>query len=169
MVTTVGTVYTFAGELLAVAETALQSTDAGFDGQAYLNPGQPAFDGQCDFVTVWLGTFNLAPDFNFQTGQRFRTGPRVNLVTWNVTNGRCVDVGTGQTPPTVTAKDQDAAKHMQDGLALWNYVTQALQDSELFQGVCSQLIIGTMTAYTPQGGMAGWNLTVQGQVDGYPV
>ena len=169
MTTTVASVFTAAQELLDVAEAALQTTDAGFTGSAFLNPGQPAFDVQCDFVCVWQSATNLAVPATIPASQIFRTGPRVNLVTFNVTNGRCIHSGSLKSGPTIAEKTGDAETHMQDGIALWNGITDALADGELFQGVCSQLIVLGMTAYTPQGGIAGWNLVLQGQIDGYPV
>jgi hypothetical protein len=167
-VATVDSIAQAAQDLLDAAEAALQTTDAGFSGQAFLNPGLPAFDSACDFVCVWMGGEALAGQTVIPTSQQFRTGPRVNLVTLNVTAGRCVHVGTGQRPPTLAEKTADAVVHMQDGQALWVGVGDAISDG-LFDGTCRQVWMQGLTAIVPQGQVAGWNLVVVVQIDGYPI
>lgn len=165
MTATVASIATAAQDLLDTAETALATTAAGFAGLAWLSPGMPAFDVECDFVAVWQGALGLAPSFAVPPSQVFRTGGRVHLVTLNVTTGRCVSRAS---QPPVAAKNADAVKHMEDGQALFVGVGDAIADG-LFDGVCKQILPPAMVAYTPQGGFAGWNLTVQVQIDGYPV
>jgi len=163
---TVDSIALAAADLLAAAEAALATTDAGFAGQAFLNPGLPAFDTSCDFVCVWMGAENLAVSPGIPTAQNFRTGPRVNLVTLNVTSGRCLHTSRAGGVPSLAQKNQDAIVHMQDGQALWNEIGDAIADG-LFKGTCRQITMQGMTAYTPQGGLGGWNLVVVVQIDGY--
>lgn len=166
MTATVASVHEAAEALLDAAEDALATTAAGFDGVAWLNPGFPSFDGQCDFVTVWQSAINFAPTGLIPTSQTFRTGPRIDLITLNVTAGRCLQVNYPQGIPPADVKTEDAIKVMEDGQALWNGVSNAIVDG-LFDGTCKQISLSGMTALTPEGGMAGWNLTVVVQVDGY--
>ena len=168
MTTTVASIHEAAQLLLNEAEAALQTTAAGFDGAAYLSPGQPSFDTQCDFVAVWQSGLALAPAGGIPTNQLMRTGPRVDLVTLNVTSGRCLNVNAPMGVPAFTVQTEDAVKHMEDAQALWVGISDALADG-LLDGTCRQLILQGMTAYTPQGGVGGWNLVLVAQIDGYPV
>lgn len=168
MPTTVAAIFEAAQELLASATAALESTEEGFSGVAYQAPGLPAFDFSCDFVVVWCSAITLARSGAIPATQRYRTGPRVNLVTMNVTSGRCTDTGTTKQPPTGGQQTLDAQVHVEDGLALWNHIGNEIASGDLLGGTCKQVALGTLTAYTPQGGVAGWNLPVTVQIDGYP-
>lgn len=168
MTTTVASIHEAAQLLLDTAEAALQTTAAGFTGEAYLSPGQPSFDTQCDFVCVWQSGLALAPSGIIPQSQLMRTGPRVDLVTLNVTNGRCLTVNAPMGVPPFTAQTADAVIHMEDAQALWVGISDALADG-LLDGTCKQITLQGMTAYTPQGGVGGWNLVLVVQIDGYPV
>jgi len=163
---TVDSIAIAAADLLAAAAAALAPTDVGFTGEAFLNPGLPAFDGNCDFVCVWMGGENLAASAGISSTQIFRTGPRVNLVTLNVTSGRCLHTSRAGGIPTLAEKTADAVVHMQDGQALWTQIGDAIADG-LFDGTCRQVTMQGLTALTPQGGMGGWNLSLLVQIDGY--
>lgn len=169
MVATVASVREAAAELLAAAEAALATTTRGAVALSWLNPGLPAFDCGRDFVCVWESGAAFVASAVIPTSQQFRTGPRVTVVTLNVTTGRCLHVGTTARPPSEAEKTADADVHMEDGQALWNNVGAAIAAGELFDGTCKQVSLQGMTAYTPQGGLGGWNLVVSAQIDGYPV
>lgn len=169
MSATIASIGQAAQAFLEASEAALATTTRGPVTRAWLNPGQPAFDVQCDFVCVWMGGENLAPGGAIPTSQQFRTGPRINLVTLYATTGRCVAVGTATRPPSDDEKTADALVQMEDGQALWNYVGAAISAGDLFDGTCRQISLQGMTAYTPQGGFAGFNLAALVQIDGYPV
>lgn len=150
--------------LLAASVAALTLTTRGFNGVAYLTPGLPAFDFNCDFVVVWQGALALAPSATLPASQRMRTGPRVNEATLNVTVGRCARTGTDTRPPTPTQQQADALVHMEDSLTLWDHLTAEVAAGNLFS-LCSRVTFGQMTAITPQGGLAGWNLPIVVQAD----
>lgn len=166
---TVASVAEAAQALLDTAEAALATASGGPVTQAWMSPGMPAFDVQCDFVAVWEGAAAFASSGGIPASQQFRTGPRITIHALNVTTGRCLATGVGGRPPTVAQKTADAVKHMEDGQALWNGVSAEIAAGELFGGTCSQITLQGMVAYTPQGGVGGWNLTVAVQIDGYPV
>lgn len=165
MTVTVDLIHAAATNLLAVTVDALELTDAGFSGDSYLSPGQPAFDGQCDFAAVWVAGENLAASGLIPSTQIFRTGPRVSLVTLMATTGRCLALNGRGGVPTAADRADNAARHMQDGQALWNHVGEQIAAGALLR-LCSSVTLLGMTAYVPQGGFAGWNLTVQAQIDG---
>ncbi len=169
MTATVASVHQAAQALLDTAENALATTSAGFDGGTWLSPGFPSFDGQCDFVCVWQGATNFAASGLIPASQTFRTGPRIDLITLNVTAGRCLQVNFPQGIPSAEAKTEDAVKVMEDGQALWNGIGAEIAAGDLFDGTCKQISLTGMTALTPEGGMGGWNLVCVVQIDGYPV
>lgn len=165
---TVASIHEAAQLLLDTAEAALQTTAAGFGGATYLSPGSPSFDTQCDFVCVWQSGLALAASGLIPGSQLMRTGPRIDLVTLNVTNGRCLNVNAPMGVPPFTAQTADAVIHMEDAQALWVGISDALSDGML-DGTCKQITLQGMTAYTPQGGVGGWNLVIVVQIDGYPI
>lgn len=169
MTATVASVHQAALAFLDTVEAALQTTSVGFAGVTWLNPGFPALDGQCDFACVWQGATNFPPSGLIPSSQIFRTGPRIDLVTLNATFGRCVDVSAPLGIPLPAQKTADALVHMEDGQAVWVGVGDEIASGDLFDGTCKQIIMQGMNAITPDGGVSGWNLVVQVQIDGYPV
>lgn len=173
-VSTAASVHEIAQDLLDASEQILAATVGGPVALAYLSPGLPSLDYQCDQVAVWnsaLGeeqTSPLAPAP--QIGMRRRLGWK-NLVTLSVLAARCVHVGkttrSGYTPPSSEVLTADGAKVMEDGWALWNGVSTAYIQDGLFDGTCEDFKILSMSPLTPQGGMAGWVLTLAVELAGY--
>jgi hypothetical protein len=56
---------------------------------------------------------------------------------------------------------------MEDGWALWNGVSTAIINDDLFGGVCKDIKLLSMSPLVPQGGVAGWVLTVSFELPGY--
>lgn len=166
MTVVVDLIHLAAQDLLDATVAALDLTDAGFTGISYLSPGQPAIDGQCDFAAAWMAGENLASGGLIPTSQQYRTGPRINIVTLQAQTGRCLLLSGRGGVPLDTERAINARKHLEDGQALWNHIGDQIAAGELFS-VCSQVSLPGMTAYTPQGGFAGWTLTVQVQIDGH--
>lgn len=163
---TVDSLNQLAGELLAVAASAVASTDAGAAAATYLSPGIPSLDRECDTVAVWvaaIGQENTLPR-SPSVGQRLRFG-WINLVTFNVLAARCL--GYGKAVPSVAVMNAAAAKVQQDGWALWNAIPAAVIDNDLFGGICRDVKVLPIQPLTPQGNMGGWTLTVQAGLDGY--
>ena len=173
-VSTVASVHEIAEELLTAAEEIIATTVGGPVGLAYISPGLPSLDYQCDQIAVWnalLGeeqTNPLSPIA--QIGMKRRLG-WVNLVTLSTLVARCIRVGTttrsGYTPPSQEILTADGEKVMEDGWALWNGISTAFIEDGLFDGTCKELKFVSMTPLVPQGGMAGWVLTLAIELAGY--
>ncbi len=173
-VSTSATVFEVAQELLDVSEAVLADTIGGPVALAYLSPGLPAIDYQCDQVAVYLAAMSeeatspLAPIP--ASGHRGSWG-WVNLVAFSIHASRCIDTGhtanNGFTPPTVANLLIDSRKVMEDGWALWNGIHGAIAEDGLFGGTCNDIKFVSMTPLVPQGGIAGWVLTVTAEMPGY--
>lgn len=160
--------------LLDVAYNAMSATVGGPPALKYISPGLPALDYQCDQVAVWAAGIGdeqagaLSPQP--VVGQRRRLA-WVNLCTLNVLMGRCIHTGKstskGYTPPLESELGEDGGKVMEDAWALWNAVSTAIVQDDLFGGVCQDIKLLSMTPLTPQGGVAGWVLTLSFQLPGY--
>jgi hypothetical protein len=173
-VSTASTLHEVAQELLDTSETAVAATVGGPVALAYLSPGLPSLDYMCDQVAVWCAaiteeqTSPLSPVP--QVGQRRRLG-WTNLIVLSVLVARCVHVGgttsKGYTPPKSSQLSSDADKVMEDGWALWNAISTAIIDAGLFGGTCQDIRFTSMIPLTPQGGLAGWTLTLTAELAGY--
>ncbi len=173
-VSTSATLHEVAQELLEASVTILNDTVGGPVAIAYLSPGLPSIDFQCDQVIVWIAalgdeaTSPLAPIP--VTGQRRRMG-WTNLVVYSVMVARCVHTGTttkgGSEPPEISDQASDARKTMEDGWAIWNGVSTAIIADGLFGGTCTDIKFVSMTPLSIAGGMAGWVLTISAELAGY--
>lgn len=163
-----------AQDLLDAAYAILSGTVGGAPKMQYLSPGLPALDYQCDQVAVWAaaigdeqaGAVSPPP----QVGQRRRLA-WTNLCVLSCQATRCISTGTstktGWTPPKEAVLTSDAEKVMEDGWALWNGISTAILDEALFGGTCKDIKFVSMLPLTPQGGVAGWVLTVSFELAGY--
>lgn len=173
-VATAASVHQIAQDLLTTAEQILTTTVGGPVALAYLSPGFPSLDYQCDQVAVWnsgLGEEQTSPLSPIPaTGQRRRWG-WLNLATLSVQSIRCIRVGrttsTGYTPPSSEQLAEDAAKVMEDGWALYNGISTAIIEDGLFDGPCKDIKFLSMSPLTPQGGVAGWTLVLSVELAGY--
>lgn len=174
-VSTTATVHQFAAELLDTCEQILATTVGGPVAKAYLYPGLPALDTNCDQVCVYQTgiadeqTSPLAPIP--ATGHR-RGWVYVNLVTLMVMVARCIRTGGtsggAYRPPSAAQSTEDAEKVMEDGWALWCGISAAIRQEGLFGGVCQDIRLLGLTPLLPQGGLGGWTLPVQFEVGGIP-
>lgn len=173
-VSTAATVHEVAQELLDASEAILATTVGGPVALAYLSPGLPAIDFQCDQVAVYIaaiadeGTSPIAPIP--VTGYRRRRG-WVNIVGFSAMAIRCVSSGdtahNGYQPPNAAVLSSDARKVMEDGWALWNGISTAIIEDGLFGGTCNDIKFVSLAPMIPQGGVAGWVLTVTAEMPGY--
>jgi hypothetical protein len=173
-VSTAATVHEVAQDLLEASVLILNDTIGGPVELAYLSPGLPSLDFQCDQLAVWVAalgdeaTSPLAPIP--VVGQRRRMA-WTNLAVFSVMAARCVRVGNvtkgGYEPPTIYEVSGDARKTMEDGWALWNGVSTAIINDGLFGGTCTDIKFVSMTPLSIAGGMAGWVLTISAELAGY--
>ena len=173
-VSTVASVHDLAADYLSACETVLATTVGGAPAASFLSPGLPALDRQCDMLTV----YETAPVVIGQSGatspgtsMRFGIQTRVGL---NAQISRCIPVAreTNQRyqPPTTEQLTDAAVKVMEDGWALWNGIVTQLRDGSLYEGwPCDNVDFLAMTPLDPQGGMAGWTLSLAVDLDGYTV
>jgi hypothetical protein len=169
-VSTVESVHTLASALLVKCELALATTIGGVPPFVSLNPGLPAIDWQCDQLYV----FESAPVVEALGGTGSLRFAWKSLVTLNATVVRCVPtgrtVGEKYTPPSAAESTYAAQKVMEDMWALWNGVTSEILAGDLFEDYpCEDVRFESMIPLDPQGGFAGWTLTLQVQLPGYTV
>ncbi len=171
---TAASVHEAAQTLLDLTVSLMTGTVGGAPALAYLSPGLPAFDYNCDQACVWasnIGEEQTSPLTPIpQVGGRPGLG-WLNLVQLSAFAGRCVRVGNttsaGYTPPSAAVLTADSQKVMEDGWALWEGVHYAIRDADLFGGVCKDIKFQGITPITPQGALAGWVLTVSFELAGY--
>ena len=174
MTTTVASVHQLAADYLSACEDVLATTVGGAPAVSFLSPGLPALDRQCDMLTV----YETSP---VVIGQSETTSPGVSMrfgiqtrVGLNAQISRCIPVAreTAQkyTPPTPEQLNLAAEKVMEDGWALWNGIVTQLRDGSLYEGwPCDAVDFLAMTPLDPQGGMAGWTLSLLFELGGYEV
>jgi hypothetical protein len=169
-VSTVATVHTIAGELLAKCELALGTTVGGVPPFVSLNPGLPALDRQCDQLYVW----ESAPVVESAGGVGSLHFGWKTFIGLNALIARCVPVGETidkrYRGPSAIKSTAAAQKVMEDMWALWNGVTSEILSGDLFEDFpCSGVRFESMIPLDPQGGFAGWTLALQVELDGYRV
>ena len=162
--------YDAAKELLDYCVVVLDELPAGAPERRYVAFGLPAFD--CEQLTVHafqVGEADVGP--NETSMDRFKRGhpyPRVNMAFLVVTIARdCYPGPTGTTEAPAVA-DLVAASEVlyADGWALWNRLSSALRDGELFEA-CSLVGWEPLQPTNPDGGIAAWTMGVQVSLDGF--
>jgi len=170
-----GDLFATAEELLVAAAEALDTIPdllgTAFDGapaRQFVAPGNIVHDC-CEQLAVWVNPVGegarspgtLAPNF-----QIVRPTLRVHAT-------RCVPtgkiVGKQYVPPEASAITAAAEQIHADGWALWNHIFNLLNaepDALLFTR-CADLVRWSMTALTPSGGCAGWEMQFAVGLDGY--
>jgi len=170
-VSTVSTLFDLAGELLAAAEDALATTEAGPPAVSYISPGVPTFDFLCDTLVVYGATLTedstspLNPPPS--TGWRHRRG-RINLAGLTVVSARC-GITDAKSNANVMAANLTAAskKSLEDGWAIWNVITQKIKNDDLFGGACTDVHYDGGLSLTPQAGLVLWQMTIRVEIGGY--
>jgi hypothetical protein len=166
--------YNAASRLLEVAADALDTlVDLGLRGcpdRAYVSPGLPAFD--CEQLTVHVAalaeevTSPLNP--NPATGQRHKFG-RICDVTFTTTIVRDLCALTDQnTPPDPVAEDRDALQLDCDAWVIWEtFYYRARAGTLLGADRCLIRRMQASHPVDPSGGVGGWLIQMQLQIDGY--
>lgn len=170
---TVDTLGQAAQDLLDGALLALDLTDAGRPGIAFVDYHLPALDAQCDQAIVYcagIGEETTTPIAPVPvTGKRAVHG-RINLVSLQLLVARCVateaDTGGGYQPPDPDQLNADGLKVMQDGWALWVNLAQQIRDGDLFSR-CGDIHFTGLAPLAGRGGLAGWVQTFHVALDGF--
>ena len=172
---TVSSMFDLAVDFLDAVVAAMATTEEGIAGlSSYVTLGQPALASDCDQAivqVVGLGEGATSPTTPPEaTGMRHSRG-RLNLVTFTAYALRCSAItrGNGQVVELPSfAELQEVAKiGYEDGWAIWNYVTRAIDRGTLFGGPCSVVHFDGGIPFTPEAGLGGWLFTIRVELQGY--
>lgn len=158
--------YALASEYLDACIEALDTVPdsaPGFTGspaRTFISHGAPAFDC-CDQLAVQVrSVFSDNP-------QPLKNSMRENIVTLVAWSTRCVPtIDSAGNIPTEVELSASSEQLYADGWALWNHIFNLIRAEQLFT-LCGQVIWDGLVAVNPQGGCAGWTLTVRVSTDGY--
>lgn len=170
VISTVSSMYDLADEFLAAVVAAMTTTDTGAPDRSFVSLGEPVFDTLCAQAIVHIpglsegATGPGAPPEGL--GLRHSRG-RVNLVAMTAWAIRCVTIQDGQIPVTDAEFNADAKASYEDGWAIWNYVTRAINNDDLFAGPCGDVHFDGGVAVTPSGGLGGWRFMLRVELNGY--
>lgn len=166
MVTDLDYLYDLAQEILDAAADSLVDDGLAVPDKVYVSPGAIAdFPDDCpDQLAVHLqrvysgipGTEVASPeDCGFARTAEFV----VRLV-------RCLDSSDDdEGNPSSAALDADAHGLLQDGWSLHQGLLSRYA-AGTFLSACQALVVGNLTSVGPQGGLGGWQLLVQAQIEG---
>ena len=170
MASTLQTPFTWAEQLLGIAETAVATTTGGPIGRAFVSAGLPALDC-CPQLTVHTGSWGLLPTFAtgaLTPGHR-RTVGAVRFVRYAVTVVRCSPTQHDNgDPPTEAEQASAAALVNEDAFAIIDAVVAADYAGNLFGGTCREFYFDGATSLDPQGGCVGWTVNFRASIDGLP-
>lgn len=163
----------YAEELLALANAALATTDAGEIPRAFVAPAAPALDC-CPQLTVHVQSIlleNTSPTSPVTApGHRLVTTGAVFLASLVVTVVRCIPVSEGHSPIPTAAAQQAAALTLDTDLwAIWNAIATAKRAGTLFGGRCPALYLDPPSPQLAEGACAGWVIPIRAAIPGYKV
>jgi hypothetical protein len=171
LASSVTTVYDWAAELLAVAETALATTSGGVPARSYVTFAVPVLDcpEQLTVDVRMIGNDTVSPQSPRQAqGHLTQYGHLVPVATFTITATRCVPtVGQDGLLPLVTDLQAAARLIDQDGWAIFNTLTQVIQAGSLWGGRCTTIQRLNGVPVAGQGGTAGWTFSLTPMIDGY--
>jgi len=161
-----------AASLLTAATAALALTSNGPVSRTLLSHGPPVFDC-CDLCAVHVALLDEHELARPGSPQMPQVDPAVPLVTFVVTFGRCYPIvggGVQITTPTAQQMTVGAVALMEDAWTVYNHLKTMARASTLFPSrPCRSVKVTPAVPIVPQGGCAGWTLTVAAQLDGYSV
>lgn len=167
-----GDLYDLAAEWLAVCVDAVATAPGGPISYAFVSPGSPPLD--CEMLAVWAGgpieaeTEPLRPPLS--PGFRIEKYGAVHLVNLLCCVVRCSPVGDERgNAPTIAQYQATAAETLGDVWAIWNWTRQRKRDGTLFPSAHDrELFLEPAYPLPIQGGLAGWQIPIRVQLDGYP-
>jgi hypothetical protein len=172
---TASSMYDLAVDFLNAVVSAMATTDEGIVGlTSYVTLGEPALASDCDQAIVQiagLGEGATSPTTPPEvTGMRHSRG-RLNLVGLAAYALRCSPIteGNSQVPmlPSFASLQQTAKIGYEDGWAIWNWITRAIDKGTLFDGPCSVVHFGGGIPFTPEAGLGGWLFRIRVELQGY--
>lgn len=169
MPSTLATPYTWAADLLEVANTGLAATQGGSIGRAFVAAGLPALDC-CPQLTVHSAGRGLLPTAApgaLTAGHRGTQVAQLRFVRYLITVVRCAPVpGTKGQPPTPAQQAAIAETINQDPDAIVFAVKQAWKAGDLFGGACMELFYDGAVSLDPAGGCVGWTIGYRAGIEG---
>lgn len=163
--------YDLAAEWLTACGDAVASAAGGPIPYAFVAPGMPPLD--CELLAIWAGgpaeaeTAPLTPPL--APGFRTTVQGAVHLVNITCCVVRCSPVGDDRgNPPTPVQYDAAAQETMGDVWAIWNTTRKRHAAGTLFASEhCRELFLDPAYALPIVGGLAGWQIPIRVQLDGY--
>jgi len=167
-----GDLHALAEEYLAACVEALNTIPdlAGLGGaplRSYVTHGRPVNDC-CDQIVVSVEPVRESATGHVTgaTSKSIKTG-WTNLVTLAAMISRCIPVPDAHgNPPPVADMQASAAQLNADNWALWNHVHNMAAAGLIFSQ-CGELYFDGIVPMQPNGGCAGYILTVRASLDGY--
>lgn len=170
-----GDLFASAHELLMAAAEALDtipdylgSDFAGAPTRQFVSPGNVVHDC-CEQLAVWVNPVGTGA----RSPQTLSPDMHITRPTLRVHATRCVPTGRidGKTyiPPLAEDLSAAAEQTLADGWALWNHISNLLnaEPEPLLFAKCDDLVNWSMSALTPSGGCAGWEMQFTIGLDGY--
>lgn len=153
-------------------EACVSALGSDVPDRRFVNYGPPAWDCP-EQLTVHAGgpvvadTLPLQP--SLEPAHRAAVQGMVNMVSLTATILRCVPMieedGDAPSPQDIEVASRQTCS---DVWAIWNWLVSKKADGTLFPPRESrELFIDPAVAVNPQGGAAGWQITVRVQLDGY--
>lgn len=167
-----------AAEFLEACKDALEGAPGGAAERCFVSPGPPAWDTP-DQLTVHVGgpaEGAVSPGSPaLAEGHRVAVSGSLLLVSLTATVLRSVPVvGTAgrQTLPTPSAITEAAAVLHGDLWAIFNHCRDLKRRGRLFaahdgSATTREMMFDPVVSLNPAGGIAGWQIPVRVQVDGY--
>lgn len=172
-VSTVSSMFDLATSFLDAIVAAMDSTEAGPPDRAFVAPGVPTFETECNQAAVYVPSLTEGSTSPTQpaeiTGQRSRYG-RLNEVGLTGYAIRCAQVSEAPSmysPLSDGTLDSQAKAVYEDGWAIWNWVNQLIRAGKLFEGVCGITHFDRGSPYATEGGLAGWMFQIRVVLNGY--
>ena len=159
-------------ELLAASVEALDTIPdsapelAGSPERSFISPGLPALDC-CPQLTVHSSFVQDAATSPGGLSAGRKVAGKINQVSLVATIARCIPVIDDSGTLPALADMQAAAEQINaDGWALWNHLYNLWLAGLLFT-YCGEVFWEGLRPLTPQGGCAGWTLSLRVSLGGY--
>ena len=163
------TLWQYAEDVLATAETALGGTSGGVPELVYTDAGTaPAYDC-CPALIVHipaLGEAPTSPNVPIEATARRPVIAGMILATYVVTILRCsAPMGANGNAPSAAEKIAVARETQEDVWVVWNALRQAVRDGDIFT-TCEGVHFDGARPVPDQGQCVGWTITIRAMIPG---